>query len=91
MWESMHSSPDLDMDVSIFGDFGGNIVLLEKIFGEVAEFETHVFVAGHRGIEVKIFDVNSHELISRGGDDTVEEELQYEDIYGGRAIFMKVV
>ena len=53
MWESMHSSPDLDMDVSIFGDFGGNIVLLEKIFGEVAEFETHVFVAGHRGVEVK--------------------------------------
>ena len=72
LWESIHSSPDIDVDVFIFGDFGGEIVLLDEIFGEVAEFKAHIFVAGNRGVELEIFDVDSHELGSRGGYDTVE-------------------
>ena len=49
LWESIHSSPDINVDVSIFGDFGGEIVLLDEIFGEVAEFKAHIFVAVHMG------------------------------------------
>ena len=51
LWVSIHSSPDLDVDVSIFGEFGGEIVLIEKISGEVAGSEAHVFVVVHRGVE----------------------------------------
>ena len=72
-WYSIHSSPDLDVDVSTFGDFGGEIVLIEKISREVAESEAHVFVVVHRGVELEIFDVDSNELGSIGGDNTVDE------------------
>ena len=75
LWESIHSSPDLDVDVSIFGEFGGEIVFIDNIFGEIAWFEAHVFVSGHRGVEVEIFDVDNHELGSWGGYKTIEKEL----------------
>ena len=78
LWVSIHSSPDLDVDVSIFGDFVGEIVFIEKISREVAGSEAHVFVVGYRGVELEIFDVESNELGSRGVDDTVDEELHYE-------------
>ena len=65
--------------------------MLDEIFGEVPNFEAHVFVAGHSGVEVEIFDVNSPELGSRGGDDTVEEELHFEEIGGGLVTVMWVV
>ena len=91
LWESIHSSTDLNVDVSIFGECGGEIVLLDKIFGEVAEFEAHVCVAGHNGVELEIFDVDSHQIGSRGGDDTFEEDLHCEDIGGGCAISVWVV
>ena len=57
LWKSIHSSSDFNVDVAIYGDFGGEIVLLDKIFWEVAELEAHVLVAGHWGVEVEIFDV----------------------------------
>ena len=65
--------------------------MLGKIFGEVADFKAHIFVAGHRGVELEIFDVDSREIGSRGGYDTVEEELHCEEIGGGRATVMWVV
>ena len=91
LWYSIHSLPDLDVDVSIFGYFVGDIVLIENIFGGVAEFEAHVFVAGYMGVEVEILGVNSHEPGSRVEDDTVEEELHYEDIGGGCSTVVSVV
>ena len=77
LWDSIHSLPDLNVDVSIFGDFVGEIVFIEKISREVAGSEAHVFVVGYRGVELEIFDVDSNELGSRVGDNTVEEELHH--------------
>ena len=65
--------------------------MLDKIFGEVAKFQAHVFVSGHKGVEVEIFDVDSHELFSRGGDDTVDEEPRCGEINGAHATVVWVV
>ena len=91
LWESTHYLLDLNVDISIFSDFGGEIILIEKSFGEVAEFEAHVFVAGHMGVEVEIFDVHSHEPGYRGVDDTVDDELYCEEIGGGHSTVVWVV
>ena len=34
--KSIHPAPYLNIDVPIFGDFGGKVVLIDKIIGEVA-------------------------------------------------------
>ena len=65
--------------------------MLDKIFREVSEFEAHIFVALHRGVQLEVFDFNSHELGSSGGEGTVEEELHCVDIVGGRATVVWVV
>ena len=54
--------------------------MLDEIFVEVSEFEAHLFVAGYRGFKVEIFDVDSHELGSWVGYNTVEEEIYCEEI-----------
>ena len=64
---------DINVDTAIFGDFGCRVVLLDEILANVAELEACVFISGHGGIEVKIFDINGHELGISGGDDAVEE------------------
>jgi hypothetical protein len=40
-----------------------------------SDLDPHVLIVVHWGAEVEIFDVHGHELGTRGGDDTVEEEL----------------
>ena len=47
MWETIHAASDFYVDVSIYGELGGNVVLLHEVFGEVCEFDTHVLEAGH--------------------------------------------
>jgi len=73
LWESIHTSSDFNVDVAIFDDFGGEIVLVDKIFWEVTELEAHVLIADHRGVEVKVLDVDSHELGSGGRNNAVEK------------------
>ena len=89
--ESIHSLSDFDIDVPIFSDFGGKIVLLDKVVEEVAKFEPHIFVVRHRSVEVEIFDVECHELGTRSGDYTVEEKFYCEEIDGGCATVIWVV
>ena len=91
LWDSIHSSSDFNLDVPIFDDFGGEVVLLYKIIREVAEFEVHVFVAGNRSVDVEIFNVDIHELCSRIGEYTVEEEIYCEDIDGGSVTVSQIV
>ena len=50
MWETILAASDFHVDVSIFGDLGGKVVLLHKVGGEVSEFETHVLETGHWGV-----------------------------------------
>ena len=50
MWEAIHPASNFHVDISIFGDIGGKVVLLYEIVGEVGEFEAHVLKAGHRSV-----------------------------------------
>ena len=50
LWEAIHAASDFFVDVSIYGDLGGKVVLLHGVVGEVCEFETHVLKAGHWGV-----------------------------------------
>ena len=45
--KSVHPVPDFYVDLPIFGDSGGKIILFDKIIRDVAEFEPHIFVVGH--------------------------------------------
>jgi hypothetical protein len=38
-------------------------------------FSHHVFIPGHRGIQIEIFDVHREESCARSGYDAVDEEL----------------
>ena len=62
--KSIHLASDFNVDVSILCDFGGEIVLFQKILREVAESEAHIFVGGHWSIEVDFLNIYSysHEL-----------------------------
>ena len=73
MWEAIHSVSNFNVDVAIFGDFGWEIILLDKILGKVPELEAHVFISGHESVEVEIFDIDGHELGIGGGNDAVEK------------------
>ena len=46
----MHAASDFYVDVSISGELGGKVVLLNKVVGEVCDFETHVLKAEHWGV-----------------------------------------
>ena len=90
--KSVHPAPDFGVDIPIFGDFGGKVVLFDKIIGEVAGFYyLHIFIAGHWGVEVEIFDVDCHELGTWSGDYDIEKKLDSEEIDGGSAAVMWVV
>ena len=73
--KSIHPASNFNIDISIFCDFGVEIVLFHNVFGEVAEFEVHIFVAGHWSVEVEIFNIYSHELCIWRRDKTVEKYL----------------
>ena len=91
MWESVHALPDFDIDVSIRGHLFFQTVLLYKVLWEVAEFQSHVFIAGHRGVQIEIFNVNCHKFCTRCGDDTVQQEFNGEEIDCRRATVAGVV
>jgi hypothetical protein len=48
-------------------------VEFNDVVGNVRKFELHKFWAFHWCVEIKIFDVDGHELGISGRDDTVEE------------------
>ena len=91
MRKSIHLTSDLNIDIPIFGDFGGKVVLFDKIIREVTEFEPHIFIAEHWGVEVEIFDVDCHEFGTWSRDYAVEKKLDSEEIDSGSATVMWVV
>ena len=89
--KAVHSSTDLNVHISIKGDHVGQSILVHDVVGEIAQFEPHVFVALHGGVEVEILDVDGHELCTGGGNDTVQEELDHHEVHGWGATFTGVV
>ncbi len=70
LWKLVHSARDFDIDVAVDVYLSNKTVVFNKVRREVAELESHVFIAQHRSVEVEILDVNCHELSIQFGDDT---------------------
>ena len=83
--ESIHAPYDFDIDVTIFGDLRPKIILLDDVFGDVGNFETHVFETLHRSHQVRILEVDCHVYCTQSRNYTIEKKLNGEDIDGGSA------
>ena len=59
--------------------------MLDDVFGYVGNFESHVFKTLHRSHQVKILDVNFHVSCAQSENDTIEENLNGEEIDCGSA------
>ncbi len=73
--KTVHATPYLAKYIAIC-DF-------DDILWEQLQFHAKVFVLIHGSHEVKILDVDSHELCIGCEDDAVEHELDYEEISCG--------
>ena len=85
MGESVHAPSEFDIDVALFGDLRPEIIFLDDVFGDVGNFDSHVFETIHQSHQVKILDVNRHVSCARIGNDTIEENLNGEEIDCGSA------
>jgi hypothetical protein len=52
--------------VAIGGGFVAEIVVLDDVVRHVGYAQSHVFVSGHWGIQIKILDVHRHEFCAFG-------------------------
>ncbi len=59
--------------------------------GNVRKFESHEFWAFHWCVEIKIFDVNCHEIGIFGRDDTVEDNFDGDHVCSGYATVAREV
>ena len=59
--------------------------MLGDIFGDVGNFDLRVFETLHQSHQVKILDVNRHASCARSGNDTIDDNLNSEEIYCGSA------
>ena len=65
MREAIHALPNFNVDITVFSDFVGKFVMTYNIFRQIAELESHIFEAGHRGAKVEVLYVDGHELGKR--------------------------
>jgi hypothetical protein len=56
-------------------DFVAELVVLHDDLGDVSDWDPHVFVAGHGGVEIKIVDMHCHALGVLGGKNTIQQAL----------------
>jgi hypothetical protein len=66
LWEAVHPLLYLAVDVAIGGGFVAEIVVLDDVVRHVGYAQSHVFVSGHWGIQIKILDVHRHEFCAFG-------------------------
>ena len=91
MWLTVHSQFDFYVYPAVGGEFFFKVVVGDNVLWEVAEFEAHVFAMGHGCVQIKIFDVDCHELyIGRGGD-AVEEYFDGEKLDSGGSTVAQVI
>ena len=53
---------NLCVNIVILSYFPPQIVLVNNVFWEVAQFEPHIFIVRHGRVEVEILNVDGHEL-----------------------------
>ena len=65
--------------------------MLDDAIWHVCHLEAHEFRSVHRSIQIEVFYVNGHKSGPFGQDDTVEEQLDGEDISCGRSTVTREV
>ncbi len=58
LWEAIHALLDLDVDSAIGSCNFFEVVYLEKFGRYVFELHVHVLGTSHRGVEIKIFEID---------------------------------
>ena len=71
----VHAFSDLAVHVSIWGCDVAQFVVLDDVVRHVREFQSHVFIPGHRGIQIEFFYVHCKESCTRCRYYAVDEEL----------------
>ena len=61
LWQAVHSLSYFAVDGSVRSGKFAELVMIDNVFGHICESEAHVFVASHRGVQIKILDVHCHE------------------------------
>ena len=89
--KTVHATPYFAKNVAICIDFVSEAIFFDDILGEQIHFHAKVFLPIHGSHEVKILDVDSHELCIGCGDDAVEHEFDCEDISCGCAAVIWIV
>ena len=73
--ETVHALADLAVHEFIRGCDVVQFVVLDDVDQHVREFQTHVFIPDHWGIQIEVFYVHREESCARCGYDAVDEEL----------------
>jgi hypothetical protein len=71
LWKALHAFLDLDVYLSVLRQLG-QIVLFDRFLRERCKIDYHIFKSSKGGIQIKIIDVNDHELGVCGGYNTVD-------------------
>ncbi len=79
LWESIHAFLNGHKDISIMCNVM-EYVEINDVGGYVRQFESHVFWAFHWRVEIKVFDVDGHELGIYHRDNAVEEYFDSDHI-----------
>ena len=85
MWESIHALTNLDVNISVLGDFCLKIVLVDDVVSNISNFDPHVFISFHCCAEIEILDVDSYVSGPSCGDDTIAENFDSEEVDHGCA------
>ena len=81
LWKAVHPFADLNVDV-VMMDERCKVVLSHDRVGDDGDGDAHVLVLFHGRVEIKIFEVDSHEASIGGGDDAIKEDLDGSEIGG---------
>ncbi len=62
LWQATHPLLYFTVDIAVGGGLVPEVVELDDVFWHVCDAQLHVFVPGHRGVQVKVHDVHCHEF-----------------------------
>ena len=56
--KAIHAMVDLHVDVTVFGHYVFQIVVVNEVVRQVTEFESHILISLHWIVEIKVFGVD---------------------------------
>ena len=55
--KAINATEDLCVDITVFGHYVFQILVVNDVVRQVTEFESHVLISWHWSVEVEVFDV----------------------------------